>query len=70
MRSTIANQPDFFSIEHWNGTKWKVVSSPNPGSFFNQLSSVTAFSASEAWTVGYFSNQTYPVAPMTLIEHY
>jgi len=47
-------------IEHWNGTAWKVVASPNftspanrPGP--NSLRGVTAISPSDAWAVG-----TYP----------
>jgi hypothetical protein len=40
-------------IEHWNGTKWKVVSSPNPGSnLYYPLSAVAEVSASDVWTVG------------------
>ena len=38
-------------IEHWNGTSWSVVSSPNPGSS-PVLSGVAATSATNAWAVG------------------
>ncbi len=31
-------------IEHWNGSQWSIVASPNPGSPFNNLRSVTAVS--------------------------
>jgi hypothetical protein len=53
--------------EHWNGSTWTIVSSPNPNSNNNQLSAVAAFSASNIWAVGSYSsgNSTYP-----LIEHY
>jgi len=38
-------------IEHWNGTSWKQVPSPNPhGS--SELESVSATSATNAWAVG------------------
>src|SRR2546429_116361 len=29
-------------IEHWNGSSWSVVTSPNPGSIYNTLYGVTA----------------------------
>jgi hypothetical protein len=32
--------------EHWNGTAWKVVPTPNPGTSINFLRAVSAFSAS------------------------
>ncbi|HJT57009.1 MAG TPA: hypothetical protein VJ761_10970 [Ktedonobacteraceae bacterium] len=40
-------------IQHWNGSKWSIVSSPNPGSEFNQLYGVAAISANDVWAVGY-----------------
>ncbi len=54
--------------EHWNGTAWKQVPSPNPGgSHTNLLNGVTATSAANAWAVGYYFNGT---ANRTLIEHW
>jgi hypothetical protein len=38
-------------IEHWNGTTWAIVSSPNPGTS-NNLNGVKATSATNAWAVG------------------
>ncbi len=40
-------------IEHWNGTAWSTVSSPNPGSGNDLLSGVAAISPNNAWVVGY-----------------
>ena len=41
-------------IEHWNGTVWARVPSPNvPGSTASFLDAVTAVSAGNAWAVGY-----------------
>jgi len=56
-------------IEHWNGTSWQVVSSPNLGSGDNKLNGVTAASANNIWAVGNFYNtnsRTY----QTLTEHW
>jgi hypothetical protein len=53
-------------IEHWNGTTWTQVASPNPGPA-NNLQGVAATSASNAWAVGYYSLNG---AQRTLIEHW
>jgi hypothetical protein len=59
-------------VEHWNGTAWAQVPSPNPAParFANRLFSVAATSASNVWVVGdYFSSG--PGAPtVTLVEHW
>ena len=41
-------------VVHWNGTAWKQVPSPNPGSPVsdNQLNGIAATSATDAWAVG------------------
>ena len=56
-------------IEHWNGTSWKQVTSPNAGgsSHDNVLNGVAATSSTNAWAVGYFYNGA---ADQTLIEHW
>ncbi|MEO8328298.1 MAG: T9SS type A sorting domain-containing protein, partial [Nitrospirota bacterium] len=43
-------------IEHWDGTSWTIVTSPNPGVYVSTLSSVTALSANDVWTVGWYSS--------------
>jgi hypothetical protein len=40
-------------IEHWNGTAWCAVASPNPAAGQNVLYSVAAASPSEVWAAGY-----------------
>jgi hypothetical protein len=39
-------------IEHWNGTAWSIVASPSVGTGDN-LTGVTASSATDVWAVGY-----------------
>jgi hypothetical protein len=39
-------------IEHWNGTQWTVIPSPNPSSTLNVLNAVAAVSANDVWAVG------------------
>lgn len=56
-------------VEHWNGTRWRHVESPNPGgpARGDQLTGVAAISARNAWAVGSFSNG---IAGQTLVEHW
>lgn len=54
-------------IEHWNGTSWRVIASPNVGSGGNQLSGIVAVSARNIWAVGY---SNYPNASTTLVVHW
>src|SRR5258708_6648103 len=42
--------------EHWNGTAWSVVPSPNPSTQGDNLTGVAALSATNAWAVGFFEN--------------
>ena len=45
--------------EHWNGTAWKVMSTPSPDSDRNVLSAVGAATINDAWAVGqYFPSST------------
>ncbi len=54
-------------IEHWNGTKWNIVSSPNVGTGENTLNRAAA-SAGNIWAVGYYRNNSGVV--QTLTEFY
>jgi hypothetical protein len=58
-------------IEHWNGTSWTIVPSPNPGEgsgfFDDRLFGVTAVSASDIWTAG---ESTALGEEHNLIEHW
>ncbi len=58
-------------IEHWNGTVWTVVQSPNPGSGFNYITGLAAASTNDIWAVGFSSSgQTVQGMQATLIEHW
>lgn len=48
--------------EHWNGTRWSVVPSPNVGARNNMFSGVSTLSDRDVWAVGYGSHG--------LIEHW
>ncbi len=55
-------------IEHWNGTVWSVVPSPNANNTGNVLAAVTANSPTDIWAVG---DKVAPGVPVeTLVEHF
>jgi hypothetical protein len=43
-------------IEHWDGTAWTIVPSPNPGTDFSELSAVTAIAPDDVYAVGTYSS--------------
>src|SRR5206468_2374658 len=55
-------------IEHWDGTAWAIVPSPNASLPNNVLSGVTCVSASDCWAVGYYI--TASGVYQTLIERW
>lgn len=57
---------DVTLVEHWNGTAWKIVTSPNVGTHHNELRSVTAQGASNVTAVGYY----YGTTDHALAEHW
>jgi hypothetical protein len=54
--------------EHWDGTSWSVVPSPNASSFTQGLSDVSAVSSADVWAVGWFYDEFG--AERALIEHW
>ncbi|MFC4049868.1 hypothetical protein ACFOY4_09260 [Actinomadura syzygii] len=54
-------------IEHWNGTAWSIVPSPNAGTQGDRLTGVAAVSANDVWATGYFST---PTEILPLFEHW
>jgi hypothetical protein len=58
-------------VEHWTGSAWSVVPSPNPSKDpiygANQLYDVRAFAADDVWAAGW---QWAPVGAAPLIEHW
>jgi hypothetical protein len=45
-------------IEQWNGSKWAIIPSPNPGAKDNELFSVSAASPTSIWAVGQYDDST------------
>jgi hypothetical protein len=60
-------------IEHWDGSSWSVVPSPNPDTAagsLNKLTSVAALSPSNIYAFGFFANGSTNGQPMSLALHY
>ena len=60
-------------VEHWNGTQWKVIPSPNQGQAvgdFNSLQSVAAISGTDLYAVGFFATAATNGQQETLVEHF
>jgi hypothetical protein len=57
-------------IEHWNGTAWSIIPSPNPGLARNELRGAVALSANDIWAVGLSANGNSDTLAQTLIEHW
>ena len=59
-------------VVHWDGKSWTDVTStlvtqPNPSNIFgNNLTAITAISASDIWTVGRFTNTSYTTSAYAL----
>jgi hypothetical protein len=56
-------------IEHWDGSAWSVVSSPNPSGRTNILRSVAAVSPTDVWAAGTTENDTSG-GFLPLLEHW
>jgi len=53
--------------EHWNGTRWSLVRSPNATNGYNLLNGVAVVAANDVWTVGQAANGSIY---STLVEHW
>ncbi len=72
------NGHDYFTlIEHWDGTRWSVGSSP--GGTYDTLSGITAVAANDIWAVGgtldgseilHWNGQAWSISPTGSIENY
>jgi hypothetical protein len=58
-------------IEHWNGTSWSIVPSPNTSTTeYNKLMSVACTSTSNCWVAGDYYHPASSYVTQTLIEHW
>jgi hypothetical protein len=54
--------------EHWDGTSWTIITSPDPGTFSNALNAVTALSDGTVTAVGsqQDNGRFFPLNPLIL----
>lgn len=57
-------------IEHWDGTHWDVVSSPDASSVGDELYSVSAVATNDIWAVGDMLPSASSTTPGPLVEHW
>src|SRR5262249_22168170 len=59
-------------VEHWNGAKWRLLRSPQPGSYRNFLEKVGVVGPADLWAVGGYENQHggYARPQRSLVEHW
>src|SRR5262245_36271372 len=77
--SSTSNEPDarqFTLVEHWDGSAWSIVRTPNPQPNFgagnpvnNVLSGVAAFGPNDVWAVGE-STDANSLGSRPLVEHW
>ena len=53
-------------ILHWDGTRWSVARSPDPGRQFSVLAGVAAVSAASAWAAGTYATAKGTTRPLIL----
>ena len=58
--------PTLTLIEHWDGTAWTVVPSPNKGPYPNDLSAVSAVAPDDIWAVGTWFTKAFDDRTLTL----
>lgn len=58
-------------IEHWDGSAWSIVPSPNaPGAARTWLTSVAAVSSTDVWAIGHYSMNGYTQQHHEIREHW
>jgi hypothetical protein len=56
-------------IEHWDGTSWSIISSPDPGNASNALFAVTALSDGTVIVVGNQQNNGFDPVPLIIVRN-
>ena len=63
-----ANGDEQTLIVHWDGSAWRRVPSPNPGTYSNALSSVTAIAPDDVWAAGTSYTEGGAVTPILIVH--
>lgn len=57
-------------LEHWNGVKWSIVGSPNPGNAGDYITAMSADRSTDVWAVGYYYTTSTGSTTFPLVEHW
>ena len=57
-------------VEHWDGSAWTIVPSPNGGTRYDALQAVAAVGPSDVWAVGVTQTSGQTIRNLTLTEHW
>jgi hypothetical protein len=68
--ATSATGYDQTFAEHWNGTSWTIIPTPNFGKFDNDLNGVVAISTNDVWAVGDWSQNSTATALIGTALHW
>jgi hypothetical protein len=68
--TTSATGFDQTLAEHWDGTNWTVVPTPNLGAFDNDLNGVVAISTNDVWAVGDYATNSSATALVATAQHW
>ena len=52
-------------VEHWNGSTWSLVKTPNRGGEGSLLNGITALGSGDIWAVGQTQQLNGAIMPMT-----
>jgi hypothetical protein len=70
---TLGNLTELTMVQHWDGTRWKVIPSPNKSTAagaLNTLRGVTAVNSKDLYAVGFFANSSSNGQELTLMLHF
>jgi hypothetical protein len=70
---TVFNNTTLTMVQHWDGTSWSLVDSPNKSSNFgdfNTLRGVVAVNSSDLYAVGFFADAASAGQQQTMILHF
>lgn len=56
--------------EHWNGSTWAIVPTPNPSAYHSDLNSVTAIATNNVWAVGAYQVDSTGSVVHSFAEHW
>jgi hypothetical protein len=70
---TLGNLTELTMVQHWDGTRWKLIPSPNKSTAagaLNTLRGVTAVNSKDLYAVGFFANSSSNGQELTLMLHF